>query len=93
MTAVLVINAVLLAFCLGWVAHKQLLGVIERLSDLESRDKDEPQEPFVTYSDRAFTNENMVNQPGSAIITPKTPQLVEFEEQQALEHMNMGRPR
>lgn len=47
--------------------------------------------PFVTPTNRAFTNENKVGQGDSAIVTPKTPQLIDFEEQEELRKMNLPR--
>lgn len=44
---------------------------------------------FVTRTDPAFANENMVGQGDSVIVTPKSPQLVEWEEQEELRKLNL----
>ena len=49
--------------------------------------------PFVTPTNPAFVNENQSTHEDSFIITPKSPQLVDWEENEQLRKMNIGRPR
>lgn len=59
---------------------------------LEDRQKNEP-EPFVTPTNPSFANEGMAgNEEESIIVTPKSPQLLEWEESEKLRKMNL-RPR
>jgi hypothetical protein len=57
-------------------------------------DVKEPIESFVSSPRPDLMNEQAAgNADDSVIITPKTPQLVAWEEEQQLQKMNMGKPR
>lgn len=48
-----------------------------------------PPEAFVTKTNPAFGNENAIGQGESIIVTPKSPQLIEWEEQEELRKLNL----
>jgi len=64
--------------------------VAKKIEELLSRPKDPEPTPFVTHTERGFVNENTPLRDDSAIVLPKTPQRLEFEEQEELRKMNLG---
>lgn len=64
-----------------------ILQEVKKPSD-KTELSEEP-EPFVTRTSPEFTNPNMAGQDDSAIVIPKSPQLIEFEESEALRKMNL----
>jgi hypothetical protein len=86
----------IIGFILGFSTIHVLSAQLKEIRALiiaihDERKAAEP-EPFVTRTNPAFTNENMPGQEGSSIVTPKSPQLVDWEEQEELRKMNL-RPR
>lgn len=88
MTSLLLGVAILLLLFACW----RLNQMTYFLNDLVGRPPKKQEEAYITPTNPAFTNENKVGQGDSVIITPKSPQLLEFEEQEELRKMNL-RPR
>lgn len=71
-----------------------LLEAIKSISLVEQVVESElPITPFITKSAPEFTNEPITGQNDSVIVVPKSPQRIEWEEQEELRKMNLGRPR
>lgn len=84
------INAVLI-LALGVVAgyHYRTVRDEVRALDEKFRDQHPPlAEPTVTATSLSFINENRSGHTDSRIIEPKSPQLIDWEEQQELERIN-----
>lgn len=89
------LNSVLLA-----LIFLAICGVIYCLVKLTAIVRNAPEEvqaqevkPGVTSANPAFVTDYEQPPEASAIIMPKSPQLVEWEEEQELLKMNMGKPR
>lgn len=83
----------LIGFGVGGVFRldRAIRQITTTIAILDSKNKKEEPKAFVTRTDPAFTRSNMAGQADdSAIVIPKSPQLVEFEEQEALRRMNPG---
>lgn len=78
------IVGILCAFNAGWYARRAYLMLTHLMSK-----QSKPNTPAVTRTNRAFVNENRPLSQDSAIVIPKTPQLLEFEEQEELRKMNL----
>lgn len=50
-------------------------------------------QPFVASSNPALVNDLPTGDSESVIVNPKSPQLVQWEEEQEIAKMNMGKPR
>lgn len=69
----------------GW-HHRNVSDKIDELFD--KFDDQHPAAPAVTSANPMFTNQNQSGHTESLIIEPKSPMLVDWEEQQELERMN-----
>lgn len=69
----------------GFFAGLKYREIKDKLNELSNPPEPEEEvKPTVTPTDPRFANENMINQDNSGVIEPKSPQLIEFEEEQAL---------
>lgn len=48
--------------------------------------------PQITYTHPDLTNPNMAGQGDSVIVEPKSPQLIQWEEEEELRKLNLGKP-
>lgn len=91
MIAIFYIVCAIGGIILGWYFQRLLLLAESTFQRL--RDHFEPEEtPYVTHTHPKFTNPNKVSQDDSVIVTPKSPQLVQWEEEEELRKLNL-RPR
>lgn len=80
-------------FLLGFILGLTMLIVVmlaEIRHNLDNLLKDKPAgiPPAVTGTNQAFVNENRPGSEESLIVEPKSPQLIDWEEQQELERLN-----
>lgn len=83
----------ILGLGLCWRAGRDIQDILNFINEWRA-EKKKPQapQPFITPTHPSFTNENMVGQENSNIVIPKTPQQVQWEEEEELRKLNLKRP-
>ena len=87
------ITGMLLGFSIGFLSGYTYRDINDIAHKLYERQKSQPEpepEAYVTRGDRRFVKEHLINQPESAVVTPKTPQRIAWEEEEELRKMNLG---
>ncbi len=89
MTELLAIFIVVIVLALGIVVGYWVQLWTKEMNELlRWMHEQKPPEPTVTSGNPLFTNENQPGNTESLIVEPKSPQLIDWEEQQELERMN-----
>lgn len=81
-----------LLFLAVWIISQAISTyvIVRHLRQLGTKQSTEkPIEAFVTPTNPAFIREDLTGQGDSIIVTPKSPQLIEWEENEKLRKMNL----
>lgn len=88
---VLVVVSIAVLLVLAFYAGLYIRDLNDKIDRLSEAQKPEPT-PAVTLGAYRSVNENAVNKEDNLVglVTPKSPQLLEFEEQEELRKMSLG---
>lgn len=89
MIKLLVVLTILVVLLLGLVAGYWARRLEKEMNELLGwLHEQPPPEPTITRGNPLFSNESQPGNVESRIVEPKSPQLIDWEEQQELERMN-----
>jgi hypothetical protein len=83
----------IVSFVLGIVLGVQHRRMLDNLQKQVNELKKPQAEPVVTMGSYAPKPSNVFNQPGSRVVNPKTPQMLEAEAERKLIELNQTYPR